>query len=665
MRLIPHRIPSAYVTGPNTVTGTIVDSGGYDVLIGGLGFRFATSTTYPYTRASDQYTKTRVDQDAEPGEQTLSPLPWVKSQSTFHYGAGQSSLEQAGIDPLTSHMRFDTSLNVNPWVPGQVTRLPDVSLTTFGVTPVHMCTGTVAGIDYAIVGGAQGMYQVAWNSGPDAAPTVTLIDYGASVAFWGGNSNITCQAITTDGFNYYALIQLATANSFGYRTFIAEGQLNSAVPGLQIAFQAAPATGTIGWSKARLMAGIGPAVYEVPTGVSNNFSALTPKYTHPVTSWQWDCVSESPAAVLMSGHVGGECDILKFTLDTSGSTPVLSGGATIATLPPGEVVNDMGAALGSFLTLATSSGMRVATFDSYTGAMKYGPVVPTANPVLSVACRDRFMYGGFTLGQADGRSGLIRVDLSTTVDQQNHQVFGPDLVSPTGVSGSTAALNGTGTVTAVRLLPQANRLVYLSDAGINVEGNGPGSIGPAWIRTSRIRYGTTEPKLFKLGRVRGSLNTSQIQVTCIAPYNTVQNCGTFGFTPVDPGEFGLIPGEWEWVQMQFALQGASCVLSTYQVKALPQARRQRVIQMSFNCFTRELDKYGHSIQEQIYPRQRMLALEALEQSGGEIQLVEFTQTTPVVNLVVIEQIQYNETLPPSRTDDFGGVITVQFRTTQT
>jgi hypothetical protein len=100
-------------------------------------------------------------------------------------------------------------------------------------------------------------------------------------------------------------------------------------------------------------------------------------------------------------------------------------------------------------------------------------------------------------------------------------------------------------------------MFFVTPEGLHVEGNGPGTDGNAWIRTSRIRWDTAELKLFKLGRVHGALDKANIQVTGIAPYGVTQNLGTFGYlNNTDPGEFRLIGGTNEWMQLQFAISGS-------------------------------------------------------------------------------------------------------------
>jgi hypothetical protein len=207
--------------------------------------------------------------------------------------------------------------------------------------------------------------------------------------------------------------------------------------------------------------------------------------------------------------------------------------------------------------------------------------------------------------------------------------------------------------------------VFVTPEGIHVEGNGPGSDGDAWIRTSRIRYDTGELKMFKLGQLRGALDVANIQVTGITPFAGEYNLGTFGFIPDgDIGEFKLPTGLNEWIQLRFDLQGSACVLNSYMVKALPAPEKQHLIEFTVNCFFNEVDRFGLDVTDPETPRQRFENLKELEASGVETRFVEFTNQGPVASLVQIDQLEYKGESRPNINDDFGGYITVRLRTTE-
>jgi hypothetical protein len=230
--ILPATAPIAYATRPGSAAIADVDTGGYDFTIGGHGFRFASDTQHPYQRFSEPTTVHRFDSSLEPGEQTLSDLPWIKSQASFHAGAGQLNLEQGFTSfqfqqEQVEHIRFDKSLGVDVWTPGQVSRLPDVKVFNISTTSGScMISGSSGTTDYAIVGGNGVLMQLAWTSGPDVDPVQTNIT--PDVSTFGTSTNWNITDLATDGINYFGVIQM-TADGFvsNMRTYVIRGQITS------------------------------------------------------------------------------------------------------------------------------------------------------------------------------------------------------------------------------------------------------------------------------------------------------------------------------------------------------------------------------------------------------------------------------------------------------
>jgi len=157
-----------------------------------------------------------------------------------------------------------------------------------------------------------------------------------------------------------------------------------------------------------------------------------------------------------------------------------------------------------------------------------------------------------------------------------------------------------------------------------MEGVGAGNGRESWIKTSRIRFSTTEPKLFKLGRVRGDLTGGEIRVTAVNPTKT-DILATIGFTLKDPDEFRLQPGLSEWMQFRLDILGDSTSLTSYQVKALAGSRRQRHYQFVLSCSDNETMRNGGRVINRLSSRSRLAALEAVDAVGDEVILQEFTR----------------------------------------
>jgi hypothetical protein len=111
----------------------------YDVAIGGLPFIYAINDNRPYIRQTAPFRKDQFDNQTEPGEQSLTGW-WIRSQSSFHGGAGITY-----FDPQTSdefgHYRFADSQGVNVWEEGEATLLKTVD-------NIHQVTGAVVGTDH-------------------------------------------------------------------------------------------------------------------------------------------------------------------------------------------------------------------------------------------------------------------------------------------------------------------------------------------------------------------------------------------------------------------------------------------------------------------------------------------------------------------------------------
>lgn len=655
-------LPAIPISGSASGT-SYLDGGGYDVLIGGHGYRLATDKDFPYVRTSEKSTTQRIDNSNEPGEQTLTELPWPKSQSTFHAGAGQLNLEQGTSafeyqQERVDHDRFDACVGVDVWTPGQVTRLPDCLFTAQSIaTPTPGCAVagvTSAGKDCMMIGAAGQLLSLVWNSGPDAAPTISSVDLSA--IDFGGASNCTFVSVATDGTSYFASVKLTTAVS-GQSAYIIKGALGTSTAPTVI-YNCGTSSGQIAWQKARLMGALGNSIYELNTNASAHSSLPAVAYTYPGTGWTWTATAESPSGMLFAGNDGIRSLIIELSLTTTGGTPTLNGGTVVGRFPAGEIVYALEDLLASFLAVGTNKGIHICTYNTYTGTLQINPLsVTTTSPVYELTSRDRLIYGTYTSQQIDGSTGLVAVDVSFVVDAGGRNAWAPSLRVP------TTAPTTNPTVSYAAVLPKSQRIAFATGDGIYVEGGSPGSDGDSYLRTSRIRFGTVEPKMFKKGLIRGSLNTAQIKIVGVLPYQVSQNLGTFGFVTSDPGEFQLT-GLSEWLQLEFHLIGSSAVFNSYQVKAYPAPRTAELITFTLNCFSSEVDRFGNDVNDPDTPRQRYEALNDMKATGDEVTFVEFTNTTPVATKVVIDQLEFRSFSPPSIDDDFGGRITVQLRTTE-
>jgi hypothetical protein len=409
---------------------------------------------------------------------------------------------------------------------------------------------------------------------------------------------------------------------------------------------------TLGWAKSRLMAAIGRSVYEL----SGTGPALpgTPNYTHPSTNFVWRAFSESPSSILVAGDAGGLSEIHEFALDTSGVVPTLTA-ASSTVLPFGEIVHSLAAVAGSFLAIGTSRGVRIGTYDTFSTRLTYGPLsVESDQPVLAVSSRDRFVYAGGTQF-VDDESCLVRVDLGQQVDQAGRLAHASDLLPPAAEAGAVTGIAVTGI---------GQKIVFAIDGfGVCIEGDGPGSGREAWLRTSRMRFSTTEPKLFRRLRVRGSMPDPTHFTITAEGESTSQVVYDITGLAVEPGEIGLIEEPQEWMSLKFGLEDSGeGEFRSWQVKALPSGVRQRIITLPLACFDTEKDRNDNVFGRPGYAAERLAALERFDDAADEISFEEMRSSGKVTRRVLIDKLSFRQRYRPNDVSSVQGDVVLTLRT---
>jgi hypothetical protein len=333
--------------------------------------------------------------------------------------------------------------------------------------------------------------------------------------------------------------------------------------------------------------------------------------------------------------------------------PVLQPGFPIAAMPVGEKVLCLYFYTGNVLVIGSTVGLRVGVFQSFYGTFSYGPLtfpsrLEDAAPVTSITGRGSFVYAGTTI---DGEASLIRVDLGTQTDQQVY-AWAPDSRPPTaGISGQ---------VTGVTV--DASLRLRFAVAAYGVVGEVPGSFTgrDAWLRTSRVRFGTVDPKHFKYAQVRAE-GAGSYTVAAIADAFPTANVYAANYT--DHSErFTVMPQPCEWVQLTFDLTGAGKITS-YQLLGLPASSRQRLISLPVQIFDHEHNRNNQRIGYAGRAKILLDTLEALETNGDEVTL-----QCPVLGVdairCTVEKFTFTQTSNPTANKrlDVGGFGVLVFRT---
>lgn len=632
--VLPVPIGGGHVTSGSATTNTHAD-----VFIDGLALNLhitpptPSQGTKPYQRETAEQTKPQFDITPLAGEHTLTNY-WIRSQMSLHAGAGIKYLDTSQADvqaaTSTSEYRFDTSRGIDVWTKGEVKRLPDTSLlaTTSGKTWLYSTTlsNGETYLIYAAGSTIQAKRQVAGD-------TITYTVTGMAG---------TIKDLVIDGSNYW----VATTDGHVF-----SGPIDNSAAGTAKWDFTSTSDVKLGWVKARLMAGINNAVYEL-AGTGPTLPAAL--YTHPNPAWRWSCWSELPAAVIAAGTAGTYSAIFAFSISNNSSgVPVLQPGVVASTMPTGEVVNAILYYTDNRVVFGTSVGLRVGDFQSFYGTLSYGPLsypsrLEDSTPVTSLKGRGSFIYAGTVL---DGEATLIRVDLGTLTDQGVH-AWAPDIRTPSGAAGQVDAI----TVDSSLRLRFAVR-------GYGVVGEDPAAAQrDAWLRTGRIRFGTIEGKHFKYGTIR-SEGTGNIDVYLTSDTQPTEK-KVYSFDASDASQrFSLLSGPAEWIQLRFDMSG-SAVITSYQIQALPSGYRSRLITLPVQIFDKEKNRHGITVSAPGRAKKILDTLEAYEANGDELTL-----QVPCLGIdatrVTVEKFTFTQTSNPSANKkvDVGGYGTLVFRTT--
>ena len=372
----------------------------FPVAINGRPYMIDTAAN-AFTRQYDARVRDSVDQSTEPGEGAINPQGlWRRSQSSWHYGAGQEYSDAADSEAF----RFHTSKGVNVWEKGRLTLLPDVTLARSSAnTNLHMVT---ANSRVYITDGQTVAYTTNFTSFTPITSTNTsnLVD------------------ITSDGFNVF----------FSY----ADGNIDKTNPGTGAAsdYITGITAGKMDYVKGRLMvAGAGADSHKIwnittdPTSSQNNPGAL---YTHPNTDFTWVGFAAGQNHIYCAGYAGNKTLIYKTVIEADGTAlkiPTVAG-----ELPLGEIAQTIDAYLG-YVVIGLSDGFRVASSDS-DGNLVIGPKIETGTAVEAFAGVGQYIY--FAWKNYDATStGIGRMDLSVFISP-NQPAYASDLMA-TGQGGIT------------------------------------------------------------------------------------------------------------------------------------------------------------------------------------------------------------------------------------
>ena len=623
-----------YVLSNPAGSTTYIPTGpSYEVAFAALPFFLANSDEQPYRRVTAQYRKQQIDQTREAGEQTLTGW-WLRSQSSFHFGAGIKFFEPQQEESL--RFQYTESKGVDVWTRGQATLLNDTASFYAGAAPAQLIGVNDGTNDCIFVTDGTALKKITTGG------TVTPITQAGTAS--------TIYSLTTDGSNYY----------FINGTKIHKGSVGATPADSEIYNTPGVTRATMRYVKQRLILAIGNVLYELNANATASAALPTALYTHPNANWVWSSIAEGPQAIYVSGYDpnGTSSSVFKIGLNTATSNslgfPTLEVPTVIIDMPEGERINDFDIYLGAYAVLATNLGFRVGIADT-AGDVQYGPLLFRDAPCNAIAFRDNFAY---LSSKIDGAAGLVRVDLSTTVLANG--LFFPwawDLV----------AAGTTTTASQVAFFGNSDRAAFTNGNNTWAEST-TSLVAEGYLRTGYIRYNTLETKIFKLIQARVSTANGGLNIDSIDAADNFYRIGTFAQgSSVPEVNVNYPQAAQEYLGFQFTLTRSTTDVSKgplftgYQVKALPAIPRQRLIQYPLSCFDHESDHFGVEVGYEGSAYFRMSQLESIENVGDTIRVEDFRTGESYIGL--IEELDFmNKTPSDKRFSGYGGTLLVTIRT---
>jgi hypothetical protein len=623
----------------------------YDVAVAGMPFIYAITDNTPYRRQTAEFRTQRVDQLRDPGEQSLSGSGyWIRSQSSFHLGAGSPYQEPITGSLDEARFRFASSVGINPWTPGQISLLKRTTLQEAVTGDSRVFNTVISGVEYLIL--------VKYASTETIRVLRIRVSDGAETTIV-NNTSLTENIIAvTMGGNDLMMVTPTKVWRYSF---------DASSPALHqdYAINTANAEhGTIAYVKNRFILAFHNVnknnfVYEINhnTGSSINLSTLTAvngSSTLPF-GYTFRAIAESGAAIYIGGFSGEQGNVYKITVADDGTLNTMT---SVITLPGGEQITGLLGYLGTYVILGTSQGLRVAIAND-TGDLSYGPLVFTTTlGVFKMSAYSKYIYAGVDSG-VGGNSGIYRVDLS-------QPLTGGGYAYATDVYGDSV----TGKVEGVANLSDGRVAFCVNGDGLFIE-HATELLESGELTTGIIRYETLENKAWKRiklrteGTLNGDIDIFRVENSVDEAFRTVQQGSNTDYDYDLSSVFSDVNVE---AQFKFRLNRNDTTASTgavmygYSVKALPTPTRARLIQFPLFCFDSERDRLKNIMGFQGYALGRLQSLEQMEAQGETVIIQDFTANGEPIE-AVIEQVTFTRTTPPNGNfTGWGGIIQITART---
>lgn len=597
------------------VVEQLVQSGLYlDLGIDGVPFNLKMSQDNPLLRQMVEDRKDQFDNSGQSGEQTFGYW-WLRSQSSFHGGAGLEFLDTGTVEPALSRIRFNTSTGVYPFDPGKIT------------VPAPYNYGSAQGgkVYAAAVAVTRGGNKRIALMRTDSA-NIDFYDLSTFAFTTVSLTTGTPQAMCTDGNRVFVAIndKIRRINEDGTITDIAT--LTFAGPL------------ALGFAKQRVILGHGRELYEVdPNGAAVALGAGQRKATHANADWRWNVIADGPAGIYVAGYSGPISAVFSLSEVDSSGTLVLGPATEQATMPTGERINSMMFYVNSMFVLGTTAGARVGKFSFY-AQPQWGPASIPGVSITSLTAV------GSVVHATSSDNKVYWLDLGTASDSSGRFAYAQRTTAPETLIAAVAA-NDPAQVYLV-----TNNRVAREDSTQTVQGT---------LTSSWMTYNTVEMKRPHFVTISGSWPGAAGTVVVESREGLTQSFTIPAASSQTVHEFGLTMEPSAAYRVIFTINqgaGAQNVLRSFQLKALPEARRYQQVIYPVMVEDHELCTNGERIGYDGFAADRLNLLEGLARDNTVVTIRD--RLMGQTYQCRIRDVQFRQEMGPQQSKPLGGIATV-------
>ena len=418
----------------------------YPVAINGRPYMLDMASN-EFSRVFDARVRDSVDQSSEPGEASLNPQGlWRRSQSSWHYGAGQQYADTAEAEAF----RFNTSKGIDPWTRGRISLLPDTSQVLSSANSNLFLTTADT--------------RVYLSDGQNIKFTTDLSTFTTVT----GTAASNIHSLASDGYHVF----YSYSNGDIDQTDAGIGSSSAYITGIE--------AGKIGYVKGRLMVGGQAAdkhrLWNITTIAGSSANNPSPLFSHPNTNFEWVGFAAGQNQIYCAGFAGNKSFVYKTAVKADGTS--LDIPTVAAELPLGEIITAIHGYLG-FVVIGLEDGLRFCSADD-AGNLVVGPKIVLSGQVDEFAGIGRFIY--FSYKNFDATStGVGRLDISVFIST-NQPAFASDLM-----------VTGQGAIPDVH---EFNNQPIFTVAGLGLyKQHATNLVSSGYLESGIFRWGVPDPKI--------------------------------------------------------------------------------------------------------------------------------------------------------------------------